>query len=246
MPFVVASQISPSGMTLAGKYGIGIISLGSMSTQGLMALPTQWGFAEDAAKKHGTTVSRSDWRVLLSWHIAESREQAHREAGAGLMRWHNEYNVGTLQRPGLQRFTSPEDALEKTAGGEAAASTIGTPDDLVKTIKNLMEVSGGVGTIVGFVHDWANPENTRRSWDMVARYVVPEINGYIDGLRKSQKFVIENRAVFERAGQAVMAKIMENEKAAAALSLTGPGRVAIPTINAPDLQKEAAKRKTKA
>jgi limonene 1,2-monooxygenase len=65
MPFVVASQISPSGMTLAGKYGIGIISLGSMSTQGLMALPTQWGFAEDAAKKHGTTVSRSNWRVLL-------------------------------------------------------------------------------------------------------------------------------------------------------------------------------------
>ncbi len=159
MPFVVASQISPSGMTLAGKYGIGIISLGSMSTQGLMALPTQWGFAEDAARKHGTTVSRSDWRVLLSWHIAETREQARREAGAGLMRWHNEYNVGTLQRPGLQPFTSPEDAVEKTAGGEAAASTIGTPDDLVKTIKSLMEVSGGVGTIVGFVHDWANPEN---------------------------------------------------------------------------------------
>ena len=45
----------------------------------------------------------------------------------------------------------------------------------------------------------------------------------------------------ERAGQAVMAKIMENEKAAAALSLTG--RVAIPAVNAPDLQKEAAKRK---
>ena len=43
---------------------------------------------------------------------------------------------------------------------------------------------------------------------MVARYVVPEINGYISSLRKSQKFVIENRAIFERAGQAVMAKIM--------------------------------------
>jgi limonene 1,2-monooxygenase len=49
--------------------------------------------------------------------------------------------------------------------------------------------------------------------------------------------------VFERAGEAVMAKIMQNEKAAAALPLTGPGRVAIPTINAPDLQQEAAKRK---
>src|SRR5207245_8988080 len=95
MPFVVASPISPSRMTLAGKYGVGIIALGSMSTQGLMALPTQWGFAEDAAKKHGTTVSRSDWRVLLSWHIAETREQARREAGAGLTRWHHEYNGGT-------------------------------------------------------------------------------------------------------------------------------------------------------
>ena len=105
MPFVVASQISPSGMTLAGKYGIGIISLGSMSTQGLMALPQQWQFAEDAAKKAGTSVSRDNWRVLLSWHIAETREQAYREAGPGLMRWHNEYVVGTLMRPA---FTSSQ------------------------------------------------------------------------------------------------------------------------------------------
>ena len=30
MPFAVASQISPSGMTLAGKHGIGIISIGSI------------------------------------------------------------------------------------------------------------------------------------------------------------------------------------------------------------------------
>jgi limonene 1,2-monooxygenase len=239
----VASQISPSGMTLAGKYGIGIISLGSMSTQGLMALPTQWGFAEDAAKKAGTTVSRDNWRVLLTWHIAETREQARREAGPGLMRWHNEYNVGTLQRPGLTAYSSPDEAVDKTAFVDGAASAIGTPDDLVKIIKNLMTASGGVGAIIGFVHDWANPENTRRSWDMVARYVVPEINGYLTKLRESRQFLVENRAVFDRAGQAVMAKIMENEKAAAALPLTAPGRLAIPAVNAPDLQMEAAKRK---
>ena len=41
-------------------------------------------------------------------------------------------------------------------------------------------------------------------------------------------------------------KTRENDKAAAALSLTGPGRVAIPTINAPDLQNEAAKQSNKA
>src|SRR5919202_3778041 len=119
------------------------------------------------------------------------------------MRWHNEYNVRTLQRPGLEPFTSPEDAVEKTAGGENAASTIGTPDDLVKTIKNLIHVSGGVGAIIGFVHDWATPENTRRSWDMMARYVIPEINGYLAGLRQSREFVATNRDYFNRARAAV-------------------------------------------
>ncbi len=87
MPFVVASQISPSGMTLAGKYGIGIISLGSMSTQGLMTLPTQWSFAEDAAKKHGTAVSRADWRVLLA-----ARRNPRRSASGAEHGWHNEYS----------------------------------------------------------------------------------------------------------------------------------------------------------
>ena len=44
----------------------------------------------------------------------------------------------TLQRPGLTAFSSPDEAVDKTAFVEGAASTIGTPDDLVKTIKNLM------------------------------------------------------------------------------------------------------------
>jgi len=242
MPFVVASQISPSGMTLAGKYGIGIISLGSMSTQGLMALPQQWVFAEDAAKKHGQTVDRANWRVLLSWHIAETKEQARLEARNGLMRWHNEYTVGTLQRPGVAAFANPDEAVEKTAWVDNAAAVIGTPDDLVAKIRDIVKVSGGVGTIVCFVHDWANPENTRRSWDMVARYVIPEVQGLITPLRESREWLVHNRDIFERAGQAVMAKIMSNDKAAEALKNTGPGRVAIPTVNAPDLAAAAKKK----
>ncbi len=241
MPFAVASQISPSGMTLAGKYGIGIISLGSMSEQGLLSLPTQWGFAETAAKKHGTTIDRKNWRVLLSWHIAETREKAREEAKHGLMKWHNEYITGTLQRPGAEPFNSPDEAVDKTAFMDGAASTIGTPDDLVKVIKDVYAKSGGFGTVVGFVHDWANPENTMRSWDMVARYVIPEINGYVTKLRESQKFLIDNRAVFDRAGQAIMAKIMENKDAAEALKVTDSPRFAAASASVPKMPgKQAA------
>ncbi len=241
IPFVVASQISPSGMTLAGKHGIGIISIGSMSHEGLQALPTQWGFAEAAAAKHGTTVDRKNWRVLLSWHIAETREKARAEARDGLLRHHNEYIVGTLQRPGAKAFETPDEAVDKTAFSDAAAATIGTPDDLVERIKSVLEVSGGFGTVVGFVHDWANPENTRRSWDMVARYVVPEINGYLSKLRQSREFVATNREYFDRAREAVMAKINENDAAAAALTVTKSSMLGASASNAIDFDKERAR-----
>lgn len=245
MEFVVASQVSPSGMTLAGKYGIGIISLGSMSSQGLLSLPTQWGFAEQAAAKHGTKVDRKNWRVLLSWHVAETREKAREEAKHGLMHWHNEYIVGTLQRPGDGPFSSPDEAVDKTAFEDGSASVIGTPDDLVKVIKDVYAKSGGFGTVVGFVHDWANIENTMRSWDMVARYVIPEINGYVAKLRESQKFLIENRAVFDRAGQAIMAKIMENKDAVEALKVTESPRFAAANAALPKLLKEKEEQEKK-
>ena len=234
MPFAVASQISPSGMTLAGKHGIGIISIGSLSDEGLNALPTQWSFAEAAAKKHGQIVDRANWRVLLSWHIAETRDKAREQARDGLLRHHNEYITDTLQRPGARHFKDGDKAVDAMAFSKGAAATIGTPDDLVERIKSVIDISGGFGTVVGFVHDWANPENTARSWDMVARYVVPEINGYMAGLRKSRAFVAGNREYFNRAREAVMAKINENELASAALAVTKSPMLAASSSNVPD------------
>ncbi len=235
VPMAVASMVSPSGMTLAGKYGCGVLSIGSMSTAGLQALPTQWSFAEESAARHGQTVDRSGWRVVMSWHIAESRTQAREQAKHGLYRWHNEYTVGTLMRPGAEPFASPDEAAEQMsdAGG---ASVIGTPDDLVAAIRQMLELTGGFGTVIGFAHDWANREDTFRSWELVARYVIPEVNGMLDAYRKSQTHVIEHRDVFERAGQAVMSKIMENERAAEALKQSVQGGAAMHSHNAPDLR----------
>jgi limonene 1,2-monooxygenase len=239
MPFAVASQISPSGMTLAGKHGIGIISIGALAEEGLNALPTQWGFAEAAAAEHGQTVERRNWRVLMSWHIAETREQARREARDGLFRHNNEYITETLQRPGARAFKTPDEAVDRTAFAPGAVATIGTPDDLVARIKSVLEISGGFGTVVGFVHDWANPENTRRSWDMVARYVVPEINGHLAALRTSREFVVNNREYFNRARQAVMAKITQNPAAARALEVTKSPLLAASASNLPDLEQKS-------
>jgi len=227
IPMLTASMISPSGMTLAGTHGLGVLSLGSLSTAGLASLPLQWSFAEEAAAEHNQTVDRANWRIIFNSHIAETVENAHREVESGLLEWHNEYNVATLQRPGLEKMHSTKEAIEFYSVPGNSAGVIGTPDDLIANIREMQEASGGFGVVVGFVHDWANPEATRRSWDLIARYVIPEINGQLKPLRESNTFVKENREVFNRGRDAIMAKINANERAARAMAEGGVRGAAI-------------------
>ena len=217
MEFTVASLVSPSGMTLAGKHEAGVLSIGSTSKAGIQALPMQWSFAEESAAKHGKTVDRKNWRIVLSWHIAETREKAREQAREGLFRHNNEYTVGTLAAGEGSIYDTPDEAVDKMAFADDAVNVIGTPDDLVAKIRDMIQLSGGFGAVIGFVHDWANREDTKRSWDLVARYVIPEVNGLLADYRESNKYVIENRDTWNRAGQAIMTKIQENERAAAAM-----------------------------
>ena len=217
MGFAVASLVSPSGMTLAGKHGIGVLSIGSTQKAGIQALPLQWSFAEEAAEKHGNQVDRADWRLVMNWHIAETRDKAREQARDGLFRHNNEYTVGTLAAGQGQIFKTPDEAVDVMAFSEGSVSVIGTPDDLVEKIHEMQRLSGGFGCVIGFVHDWANREDTKSSWDLVARYVIPEINGLLHDYRESNKYVIENRDTWLRAGQAIAAKIQENKRAAEAM-----------------------------
>ena len=113
-------------------------------------------------------------------------------------------------------YKTPDEAVDNVAFADESTAVIGTPDDLVARIRELSELTGGFGTVIGFVHDWANREDTLRSWDQVARYVIPEVNGMLDDMRESNKFVIENRTAWKRAGEAIATKIRENERALAA------------------------------
>ena len=219
MEFAVASIVSPSGMTLAGKHRAGVLSIGSMTQDGIRALPLQWSFAEESAAKHGNTVDRKNWRIVLNWHIAETRKEARKQAGAGLMRHNNEYSIGTLAGGEGTIYDTPDEAVDGVAFSELSTAVIGTPDDLVARIREMMELTGGFGCVIGFVHDWANRENTRRSWDMVARYVIPQVNGLLDDYFESHRFVTDNREYWNRAQQAVRSKIVENERAEAALAV---------------------------
>jgi limonene 1,2-monooxygenase len=212
LEIATASSISPSGMKLAGKYGLGVISVASFSDEGLQALPTQWSFAETYAEESGATISRNQWRVMMPWHIAETREQAIAEIKRGLLHWHNGYNVETLARPG-SKFVEDKDAegfIETMIARGGAI--VGTPDDAIDAITKLRELAGGFGTLVGFVHDWASPDNTNRSYDMFARYVIPQVQGLIDPVRRAEQLLKnDNASLMEAAGRGILKAIREHK-----------------------------------
>jgi limonene 1,2-monooxygenase len=230
VPMATASSISPSGMKIAGKYGIGVLSIASNSLEGLQALPTQWGFAEESARQHGKTVDRKDWRVLMAWHLAETREQARQEAVQGLHRWHNEYNVRVLGRPDAVHVEDQWALMDQVAGGEAVgggAAVVGTPDDMVAAITSLYDKVGGFGVVLGFAHDWANREATARSWELFARYVMPAVNGLTRGLQESADYLEANKAdLMGGAVNAIIQQIARDPKAAEAMAVTMAQRAA--------------------
>lgn len=227
MPVAVASTISPSGMTTAGKHGVGVLSIASYSGEGLQALPNQWSFAEKAAADAGRPApSRADWRVVLPIHLAESREEAFREVDPGLLHWNNEYFHGTLKHPAFKMASDAQELAQQMT--QFGAPVIGTPDDLVARIHQLQEVSGGFGTVLLLAHEWCDRQKTMKSYELLARYVMPRFQDLTSWIDRSGVWTRDNSAALNAgAGAAIIQAITENKDAVAmmqqAAAQAGPG-----------------------
>ena len=92
---------------------------------------------------------------------------------------------------------------------------------MVNMIRRLQEVTGGFGVVLGFAHDWAGREATLRSWELFARHVVPELNGYTRNLKASAEYLAEHRPeLSDGMIQAVKAAVGDDKIAQAALAIT--------------------------
>src|SRR6201999_4292470 len=60
----VPAVASPTGPKLAGKHGVGLLSIGATMAAGFDALALHWGVLEEEAKAYGKTVNRSKWRLV--------------------------------------------------------------------------------------------------------------------------------------------------------------------------------------
>jgi hypothetical protein len=87
---------------------------------------------------------------------------------------------------------------------EAGAWVIGTPDDLIAAIERLQERSGGFGGLLVVGHEWAPPEATARSWELLARDVAPRFQGSLMGIQASNAVA---RARAARTGEERVAAV---------------------------------------
>ena len=184
----VASTITPFGMIAAGQFGIGVLSIGAGLPGGPEAMAKQWQIAEETAAKYGKTMNRKKWRVVVNAHIAEDDEQALREVKLGERVETQTYFEDTLGRP-------PGRADDPLRDGVKMGTTlVGSPETVTKGIRRLLEYSqGGFGGILFRAHEWANREQTLRSYELFARYVMPQFQGSLDTVIGSNQFVRDNR-----------------------------------------------------
>jgi limonene 1,2-monooxygenase len=172
----VAAVASPAGPQIAGKHGIGLLSIGATQAVGFDALALHWDVVEERAAHFGTTVDRANWRLVGLMHIAETREQAYRDVEYGIEQWF-EYFQAVAAFPqmavGGGNVREMIDFVNDTGLG-----SIGTVEDAAAQVERLMKQSnGGFGCYMLLAHEWANPPATHRSYELISQHVFPRFQG---------------------------------------------------------------------
>jgi limonene 1,2-monooxygenase len=179
MEMAVACSRSPVGAVASGQHGIGMLSIGGTSDEALVAHAKNWSIHEEAAAKAGRTPDRSKWRIVTFAHVAPTREQARSDMAHGLADF-AKYFTDVATFPIIPAdINDPVDFL--TTSGLAC---IGTPDDCIRHFERLWQGSnGGFGAVLLLAHNWADWEATKRSYELMARYVHPHFQRQSNTLR---------------------------------------------------------------
>jgi limonene 1,2-monooxygenase len=199
-----AAVASPTGPKLAGRYGTGLLSIGATTAAGFDALALHWNVLEEQARLHGKAVDRSKWRLVGMTHCAETKEQAYKDVEYGIEQW-------------FRYFQSVAAFPQMAVGGanvremisfvnDSGLGAIGTPEMCAEQIERLMQQSnGGFGAYLLLAHNWANPGATLRSYELIAREVMPRFQGHahptIEAAQRAQAARPELAAVHAQAVQ---------------------------------------------
>lgn len=203
-----AAMISPSGPRAAGKFGTSLLSIGATQKAGIDLLGHSWSVMEERCEEFGNIADRRRWRLVVQVHVAETKEQAYADVEYGLDAYFEYFRrVAALPMIPEGADDHPAELMNNTGAG-----VIGSPEDFGDFIDVLIEQSnGGFGTILIQAHEWANPEATKRSYELIAQHVMARFQGSAVRPHESKEWVASNRAEqIGAAGQAIMSAFQKH------------------------------------
>ncbi|MBV9173702.1 MAG: LLM class flavin-dependent oxidoreductase [Chloroflexi bacterium] len=191
-PIGVAAIASPSGPRLAGKYGVGLLSVGATIREGFDALHLHWDVMEERAGQFGAVADRRQWRLVGPIHLSDSKKQAIEDVRYGLDAF-CDYTQHTIAAP---HFRAAGSTFDERVGwvNDTGLGVIGTPDEAIAQIERLQEQSGGFGCYLMMAHEWADPAATRKSYELFARYVMPRFQNSATRLFASERWSQETQS----------------------------------------------------
>jgi limonene 1,2-monooxygenase len=169
-PVAVASAVTPTGAKLAGKHGLGMLCLAASVFAAYDVLDVNWRIACETAAEHGRTMDPAALRLVVPMHLAETREQAWANIQFGFKPW-EDYSFSVNPKSGLLGLGGIEEAVK------TGLAVVGTPDDAVACLEKYWAKTGGFGCFLHLATNWAPFEQTKRSYELFARYVMPKFAG---------------------------------------------------------------------
>ena len=210
LDMAVAASFSPAGPRAAGRYGLGLLSIGATTEIGFDVLAQHWDVMEQRATEFDQRADRAQWRLVGPMHLADTKEQARRDVEFGILPFSRYFRhvlpaspVGDADDvPGILDYCD-----------QTGFAVIGTPDDAIRQLERLEQQSGGFGTFLVFGHEWADREATFKSYELLARYVMPHFQGQLDPIRSSYDWVAGSGGRFVDAATNAINKAIEDHAA---------------------------------
>lgn len=182
----VAASISPSGPRLAGKHGVGLLSVAATNPAGFENLAGHWKVMEEQSAEHGYEVDRAKWRMMGPMHLAETEAQALEDCRYGLERVMDYLgHVIPTEPPAATDYEGRVKEMNETGAG-----VVGTPDMAIAQIQRLIDQSGGFGCYLVFGGDLADWPATLRSYELFAQYVMPHFQDQLGPPQESYDWIV--------------------------------------------------------
>ena len=139
----------------------------------------QWDIYSEGAFGAGREPDRSQWRISRSIFVAESDQEARAYA------LNSEFTNSLLYLRGMLTLAGMKDLMKQDPDMPDEAvdaeyiidniAVVGSIDTVTQKLQELYDDTGGFGTLLMNAHDWDDKDKMRRSMELMATEVIPQL-----------------------------------------------------------------------